>query len=186
MIFFRIRLMSVRIRSGASMQADLFYLPVKVSFSSPVDPFSGMTVNLKDVDHELAQASRTMPLSFLGLEDFLECLFKILKLQTSTLESVEVRKGSSVCRYDGAVFQWRYRLSTLICEGDDRVHRKVELKSLRRLSVGWRRKFSMHIWSDSENLAKTLEEKIPSLQEIKIEKPELQSFEKFIFSNKED
>lgn len=181
MIFFRSQ--TVRLCLQKDNVPLSCHVKLTAFYSAPVDPQSGMTVNLKDVDAWLAQALAKVKPSFISSEEFIRSIFSVLKKMSPYLVKVKVAvtEGAASVEFDGINLSRHYSFRTWFKQGNGWTQRLVRLQIKKRLSPSWRRKIRLKKWSNPRKFADLLKKAHPEVQVLEVQNPEWNGLEKFNF-----
>lgn len=179
MIFFRTHKVKLKLQRGD--ESFFLFGDLKASFSAPIDKLSGMAVNLKDVDSWMSQAQTEAP-AFHRIDEVLRFYFQSLKVTSKNLKNVELFWGPIKYEYDGEQLWLHYYCRTWFKQDNAYVQRAVKLKSKNPISREWRSRLARKKWSGVEAFAKLLKQKLSGIQDLQIQKPEWNGWERYDLS----
>lgn len=178
MIFFRSHLIDFKFQRGG--KNFLLFGNLKAYYSAPVHELSGMTVNLKDVDRWMSQASSSAPV-FQNSTDALKFYFKTLQKLSQAFHKVEVSIKGVSSIYDGNIILKTYKLHSWFQEGRTWVQRPLLIQSTHGLSKKWRAKLAKKKWTSQDVLISRIQDLLPGLCSVEVLYPKQSYTERYSF-----
>jgi hypothetical protein len=164
-IFFRSRSFSLTLKKGNRR----LRIPIKVQveYRTTIDPLSGMTVNLLDVDQWLVASLHQFP-EAVNLVDWMKSLSDELRRLSSTFWALQVRVAETEIRLEKEKFHFKYFGSTWIQKQGVTEKVDIQLTSATPLQKMWIQKFFRRCWSSPEKLAQLSFENFSFVEKIQV------------------
>lgn len=181
MIFFREQRSLIKFRENPADNPQGFFMRIRADFRGPVEPESGMILNLVTVDQGLQEAllqnSETSDLKslLLGISKALQTRF------SNQFHSVTVKCPSFSLTLESGKWFYQYRTRSWFQLDFGWAQRRVVLTSSQPISRKWRRSFKVQRWSHFDECVKALKNLKGPLIDVQIERPEWGGWERWYF-----
>jgi hypothetical protein len=178
MIFFRACTAPIRYRRGE--KKILLFVCLKAFYLAPIESYSGMTVNLTDVDRWMSSAIDALN-SSIPVDEKLKKYFSILKGFSSAFKKIEISYNDIILSYDGNEINRTYKLRSWFKKDEEWVQRSLYLTSRKKMTTSFLRALSAKKWSSTVKFSDVLKQLIPELVSLEVQKIEHSISEKFYF-----
>lgn len=164
--FFRARSFCLTLQRGR--QKLRIPVQVQVEYCRFIDPLTGMTVNLLDVDrwlnHVLQRKSEAA-----NMIDWMNSVANELAKLSKFFQALEVQVSQSRIKWKNSQIRFTYFGTVWINQNDYLEKLPLELQSSKALRPDWLKRYLNRRWSSSEKLAELSLKKFPFIESLKIQ-----------------